>query len=514
MRRSSAVAAQAMAATSHPLATRAALRMLEDGGNAVDAAVTAAAVLCVCEPMSTGIGGDLFSIVWEDGRAHGLNSSGRAPASLDPDSLTEIAETGPRSVTVPGAVSGWAALLERFGSVGLDRCLAPAIDAAEQGFAVTPVIARSWAAIAPGFSDDEARRVFGNAPQVGQIARLPELGQSLRMLASDGPAALYDGALSDAICDASWLERADLAAHAAEWVEPLRLAHRGVEVLELPPNGQGAVALQALALVEPLAGRDAADRVHLQAEALKLAFADGYRYVADEPLPAGYLDPAYVAERRALIDRERAGSPRPGALPRGGTVYLCCVDGERRRLLAHPEPVLRLREWSRRPGDGDHAAEPRRVLHARARASEPDRAGTAAVQHDHPGHARARRVAARAVRCHGRPLPAAGASAGRRAAAGGRRRSAGARSTHRASGSISRTPGGRSRSSRRCGRSRPSSRGGGIACGAIRTSRGSAEDRSSSCTTTSSRAEASHGKTATPRASDDARRAVDSPSWR
>ena len=129
---------------------------------------------------------------------------------------------------------------------------------------------------------------------------------------------------------ASWLERADLAAHEAEWVEPLRLAHRGVEVLELPPNGQGAVALQALALVEPLAGRDAADRVHLQAEALKLAFADGYRYVADEPLPAGYLDPAYLAERRALIDRERAGSPRPGALPRGGTVYLCCVDGERR----------------------------------------------------------------------------------------------------------------------------------------------------------------------------------------
>jgi gamma-glutamyltranspeptidase/glutathione hydrolase len=330
MRRSSAVAAQAMAATSHPLATRAALRMLEDGGNAVDAAVTAAAVLCVCEPMSTGIGGDLFSIIWEDGRAHGLNSSGRAPASVDPDSLTEIPETGPRSVTVPGAVAGWAALLERFGSMGLDRCLAPAIDAAEQGFGVTPVIARAWAASVPGFRDDEARRVFGNAPQVGQIVRLPELGQSLRMLASDGPAALYDGELSDAICEASWLERADLAAHAAEWVEPLRLAHRGVEVLELPPNGQGAVALQALALVEPLAPRDAADRVHLQAEALKLAFADGYRYVADEPLPADYLDPAYVAQRRALIDREHAGSPRPGALPRGGTVYLCCVDGERR----------------------------------------------------------------------------------------------------------------------------------------------------------------------------------------
>jgi gamma-glutamyltranspeptidase/glutathione hydrolase len=319
-----------MAATSHPLATHAALRALEEGGNAVDAAVTAAAVLCVCEPMSTGIGGDLFAIVWEDGKAHGLNASGRAPAGVDPDSLTEIAQRGPTSVTVPGAVSGWAALLGRFGRFGLERCLGPAIEAAEQGFAVTPVIAGAWAVLARAFTDDEARRVFGSAPRVGRIVRLPELGQSLRLLAAQGPAALYDGPLSDAICSASWLERRDLAAHAPEWVEPLRLPHRGAEVLELPPNGQGAVALQALALVETLAPRDAADRVHLQAEALKLAFADGYAHVGDTPLPAGYLDPGYVAERRALIDPDRAGTPSAGALPRGGTVYLCCVDRERR----------------------------------------------------------------------------------------------------------------------------------------------------------------------------------------
>jgi gamma-glutamyltranspeptidase / glutathione hydrolase len=319
-----------MAATSHPLATRAALRVLEDGGNAVDAAVTAAAVLCVCEPMSTGIGGDLFSIVWEDGKAHGLNASGRAPASVDVAALTEIAITGPRSVTVPGAVSGWAALLERFGSLGLDRCLAPAIDAAERGFAVTPVIADAWAEEGSELTDEEARRVFGTAPRVGEIVHLAELGQSLRLLASDGPAALYDGPLGEAVCRASWLAREDLAAHVPEWVEPLRLAHRGVEVLELPPSGQGAVALQALALVEPLPARDGADRVHLQAEALKLAFSDGFRYIADAPLPAGYLDPSYVAERRALIDPARAGAPAAGALPRGGTVYLCCVDGERR----------------------------------------------------------------------------------------------------------------------------------------------------------------------------------------
>jgi gamma-glutamyltranspeptidase / glutathione hydrolase len=319
-----------MAATSHPLATRAALRVLEEGGNAVDAAVTAAAVLCVCEPYSTGIGGDVFAIVWGGESAQGLNASGRAPAAVDADSLSEIAFSGPTSVTVPGAVSGWAALLERFGSMGLDRCLAPAIEAAEQGFAVTPVIAATWAVIARGLTDPEARRVFGSAPTVGQIVRLPDLGQSLRLIASEGPGAIYDGPLSDAICSASWLERADLAAHTAEWVEPLRIAHRGAEVLELPPNGQGAVALQALALVEPFAPRDAVDRVHLQAEALKLAFADGYRQISDGPLPAGYLDPAYVSERRALIDRDRAGSPPAGSLPRGGTVYLSCVDGERR----------------------------------------------------------------------------------------------------------------------------------------------------------------------------------------
>jgi gamma-glutamyltranspeptidase/glutathione hydrolase len=160
--------------------------------------------------------------------------------------------------------------------------------------------------------------------------RLPDLGRSLRLLAAEGPAALYDGPLSDAICSASWLERTDLARHAPEWVEPLRLAHRGAEVLELPPNGQGAVALQALALVEPLAPRDTVDRIHLQAEALKLAFADGYGQIGDAPLPNGYLDAGYLAERRTLIDPDRAGSPAAGALPRGGTVYLACVDGERR----------------------------------------------------------------------------------------------------------------------------------------------------------------------------------------
>src|SRR4051812_23991512 len=157
-----------MAATSHPLATRAALRCLEAGGNACDAAVCAAAVLCVGEPMSTGIGGDAFALVW-DGALHGLNASGRAPRRADPDALERVPERGPQSVTVPGGVSGWAALLERHGSWGLDRCLADAIDAAGQGFAVTPVIAAAWARLAAELDDPESIATLTPAPSVGEL---------------------------------------------------------------------------------------------------------------------------------------------------------------------------------------------------------------------------------------------------------------------------------------------------------------------------------------------------------
>src|SRR4051812_35190178 len=181
-----------MAATSHPLATRSALRCLEGGGNAVDAAICAAAVLCVCEPMSTGIGGDAFALVW-DGALHGLNASGRAPRSADPDALDALPERGPRSVTVPGAVSGWAALLERHGRWGLDRCLADAIDAAEQGYAVTPVIAASWQRLAGELSDPESIASLTPAPRVGDVVRLPVLGRTLRRVAEQGPDALYRG---------------------------------------------------------------------------------------------------------------------------------------------------------------------------------------------------------------------------------------------------------------------------------------------------------------------------------
>ena len=321
-----------MAATSHPLATRAALRTLDGGGNACDAAVAAAAVLCVCEPMSTGVGGDAFALVWRDGSLTGLNASGRAPAGADPDALDRVPLHGPRSVTVPGAVSGWAALLERHGRLGLDRCLAPAIDAAERGFAATPGIADAWAALAPHLAaDPELARCFTPAPRVGEVTRNPALAGTLRRIADEGAGAIYRGPIAEAICAASWLAEADLAAHEPEWVEPLRLRYGGVEVCELPPNGQGATALQALGIVDGLdiAGAAGADRVHLLAESMKLAFADARLHIGDRALPAGYLYPAYLSARRGEIDPARAGHPASGTLPSGGTVYLCVVDEDR-----------------------------------------------------------------------------------------------------------------------------------------------------------------------------------------
>ncbi len=263
-----AVAAEAMVATSQPLATRAGLRVLERGGNAADAALAAAAVLCVTEPMSTGIGGDCFAQVWRDGRLEGLDSAGPAPAGADPEAPVE--QNGPRSVTVPGAVGGWAALAERHGQLGLDACLEDAIAAAEQGFAVAPRTAAAWARIGGP---------LGPPPRVGELVYQPELGATLRRIGTEGPSAFYKGEVAAAIVEASWLEESDLAAFEPPWVEPLRLSYKGVEVCELPPPTQ----------------RDGAD--------------------VSELLTAQYLD---ARRGRAAVTE-----------PPGGTVYLCVVDADR-----------------------------------------------------------------------------------------------------------------------------------------------------------------------------------------
>ena len=299
-RRMPAIAGEAMVATSHPLATQAGLGALSKGGNAVDAALAAAAVLTVAEPTDNGPGGDAFALVWHDGVLHGLNGSGRSPAVIDE---LRVDAFGPRSVTVPGAVRAWGDLAERFGRLGLDAALAPAIDLAARGVACTARIARQVGA-------RRARAVAGTGGSVGRY-RIPGLERTLRLIADHGPDAVYHGELAAAIAAATWLSEADLAAHRSEWVEPLRFDYRGVEVCELPPNGQGAAALLALALYDGLE-----PGLHMQIEAMKLALSDAHAVVHDGPLPDDFLvrraagAPQVAAESRR---RRRSAAVRRSA---------------------------------------------------------------------------------------------------------------------------------------------------------------------------------------------------------
>jgi gamma-glutamyltranspeptidase/glutathione hydrolase len=303
----SSVAAEAMVATSQPLATIAGLDILRAGGNAVDAAICAAAVLCVTEPHATGLGGDLFAIVRQPtGRVVGLDAAGPAPrhAPSEPPAVR-----GPRSVTVPGAVAGWGELSERFGSIGLERCLRPAIELASSGVAAGYHTARVWKMSDPA--------VAGPAPAFGERFRLPELAATLGTVAADGPAAFYSGPIADAIVDATWLSHDDLSHYRARWVEPIRYSFRGVHVAELPPPTQGIAALEALAILDD-------DEVGLADEvrAVALALEDALINVRDgadvsELLSGGHLD------------RRRQQQPRATAGPRGGTVCLCGVDDQR-----------------------------------------------------------------------------------------------------------------------------------------------------------------------------------------
>jgi gamma-glutamyltranspeptidase/glutathione hydrolase len=302
------VALRAMVATSAAAATRAGLRMLERGGNAADAALAAAAVLSVVEPMSTGVGGDCFAIVWRAGHAEGLDAAGPAPAAAE--HLSPVAERGPLSVTVPGAVAGWAAFAERYGKLGLDTCLQDAIDAAENGFAVGYQTAAAWAS-------GDAPPELGAVPRPGQRVRLPELAATLREIAEGGPAAFYEGRVARAIAAVSWLDEEDLATFRPRWVAPLRLRYRDVEVLELPPPTQGVAALEALGLLEGME-----PTLANQIWCATLALEDAFARVRDGADVSGLLDPAYLERRREEV---------PGLVtePSGGTVYLCAVDEDR-----------------------------------------------------------------------------------------------------------------------------------------------------------------------------------------
>jgi gamma-glutamyltranspeptidase / glutathione hydrolase len=312
-----AVAAHAMAATSQPLATRAALRILERGGNAADAAVAAAAMLCVTEPMSTGLGGDAFAIVWRDGQVEALDAAGPAPARAEP--LEPVADRGPRSVDVPGAVAGWAALAERHGRLGLNACLADAIDVAERGFAVGARAALAWQPRTTNlaWTSFELPQELAPAPEAGTIIRFPDMGRTLRRIAEHGPDALYRGDTARAICSVCWLEESDLAEYRPTWVEPLRLSYRGVEVLELPPPTQGVAALEALGILQGLQ-----PTLPNRVAAAALALEDARAHVRDGADVSFLLEEDYLARRRAEI-------AQPTAAIGGGTVYLCAVDGDR-----------------------------------------------------------------------------------------------------------------------------------------------------------------------------------------
>ena len=354
-RRSTVYAPRNAAATSQPLATAAALEIMQRGGNAIDGAVAAAAVLNVTEPHMTGMGGDAFAIVWwnETRALHGIDASGRSGSGMTAKALgergyDEVPGSGAEVVTVPGAVSGWHALVERFGRLTLGDVLQPAIRIAQDGFPVTPVIARQWAAAADRLARDPGARdtylIDGTrAPRAGEWFTNPELARSFAMIADEGPETLYGGRLGQELVDGlaalgGFVTLEDLALHEPRWVEPLSTDFRGYTVWELPPAGQGIAALAMLEILEPLdlegMGHNSADYLHHLIEAKKLAFADLHRYVSDpeamEIDPEALLNPAYIDARRALIDPAVAADRvNPGrAITDSETIYLTVADEE------------------------------------------------------------------------------------------------------------------------------------------------------------------------------------------
>ena len=322
--------------TSQPLAAQAGLRMLLAGGNAVDAAIAAAMALTVVEPTGCGLGSDAFAIVWDGAHLHGLNASGRSPAGWTPERFAGAAampEQGWETVTVPGAVSAWAALSERFGSLPFAALAEPAIGYAREGFQVSPTVARVWASYVsvlsaqPGFA--ECFLPGGRAPRAGETFRSEGHARTLEAIAATRGEAFYRGDVAGRIAafaaaHGAALNEADLAAHRADWCGTITQPFAGAAVHELPPNGQGIAALMALGMLERLGVGDRpvddVETIHLSIEATKLALADLGRHVSDlatmSVSPAEMLDPAYLASRAALVARSRAGDPgtaRPSA---------------------------------------------------------------------------------------------------------------------------------------------------------------------------------------------------------
>jgi gamma-glutamyltranspeptidase / glutathione hydrolase len=352
--RSTVYAPHGAIATSHPLASAAGLEVLQNRGNAIDAAIAAAAVLTVVEPHMVSIGGDMFAIVWSarDKKLYGLNGSGRAGSLMTRQTLVERGRTsipsrGAEAITVPGAVSGWAALLEKFGSRPLAQLLAPAIRIADEGFPVSPIIAGDWDNFVTTLQRDEGARATylingERAPREGEWFHNADYAKTLRDLAARGPAYFY-GDLGKRIAEhvqklGGFLTPQDFTAHQAEWIEPVSAQYREYRLWELPPNGQGLAALEMLRILEPYdlkaMGHNSAQYLHTLIEAKKLAYADIQHYVGDPAhmtvTPAQLLSDKFIAARRALIDPKKAMTrPEPGdAMTRSETIYLTVADAQ------------------------------------------------------------------------------------------------------------------------------------------------------------------------------------------
>ncbi|MBA4494662.1 gamma-glutamyltransferase [Paenactinomyces guangxiensis] len=342
-----------MVATSQPLAAQAGLEILKRGGNAIDAAVATAAALTVLEPTSNGIGGDAFALVWHEGRLHGLNSSGPSPKKI---SLEELARKGVKEmpkfgwlpVTVPGAPAAWAELSGKFGKLPLSDVLQPAIEYAEQGYPLSPILSKYWGRAVQIFQEVLKGPEFeywfhtfapkGRAPRAGEVWRSQDHANTLKLIAETKASSFYQGELAEKIVHFSqkyggYLSQEDLESYQPEWVEPIKVNYRGYDVWEIPPNGQGLVTLMALNILKgfDLFEKESARTYHLQMEALKLAFVDGLKYITDpdrmKVKVEELLSESYAEQRRKQIG-ERAILPQAGKPYTGGTVYLAAADGE------------------------------------------------------------------------------------------------------------------------------------------------------------------------------------------
>ena len=345
------VFARNVVSTSHPLAAQAGLRILWQGGNALDAAIAAAAALTITEPVSNGLGSDAFCILWDGQQLHGLNASGSAPQAWTPGyfqskygaSATTPPKRGMDSVTIPGAVSAWVALSERFGKLPFEDLLQPAIEIAERGYLLPVVVQQKWEAATPelqslpGFA--QSFLPWGRAPKVGELFKFPAAARGLRLIAQTKGQAFYGGEIAQALArfsadNGGSHQVSDFAQFKPEWVTPLAKNYRQHTLHEIPPNGQGIAAQIALGILEnfDLASLpvDGVASQHLQIEAMKLAFADVYRFVAErqgmEVSTEQMLDNAYLAQRAKLIDMKRAQAFGAGNPVKGGTIYLTAAD--------------------------------------------------------------------------------------------------------------------------------------------------------------------------------------------